>query len=71
MGGGTIFVFGGCMGAGIALLQTCREKDPTTENHYNYAANPFSAMCALLGSLVVWVFLPTVLFDHPSQISTQ
>jgi hypothetical protein len=60
-----IFVFGGCMGLAASLILSCREgdKQQSTALHTNYTANSFSALYSLLGTALLSISLPFLIYD--------
>ena len=60
-----IFTFGGFLGLGAALMLSCREKVPSnsTALHKNYTANGFSSAYSLLGTAILAISLPFLIYD--------
>ena len=68
----SIFLFGSFMGLTVGVMRTFREGEGAeTEKHENYTANRFSASFALIGTLVIWIFFPILVFDDADTAISQ
>ena len=56
----------------IGIFRSFKESsdETTTARHEDYTSSRFSSGLALIGTLIIWIFFPILVFDHAdAQVS--